>query len=77
MSSSCSLLLLRGGRILKKTFSKSRLSPVTLDRVKMGVMLQENKTTYSDEAKIMKTRAAFKIACNIHAHLVSEARFCD
>lgn len=25
--------------MLKKTFSKSRLSPDTLDRVKMGVML--------------------------------------
>lgn len=45
MSSSCSLLLLRGGRILKKTFSKSRLSPDTLDRVKIGVMLQEDKKT--------------------------------
>lgn len=39
MSSSCALLLLRGGMMLKKTFSKSRLSPDTLDKVKMGVML--------------------------------------
>lgn len=39
ISSSCALLLLRGGMMLKKTFSKSRLSPDTLDRVKMGVML--------------------------------------
>lgn len=29
--------------MLKKTLSKSRLSPETLDKVKMGVMLQERK----------------------------------
>lgn len=45
MSSSCSLLLLSGGRMLKKTFNKSRLSPDTLDRVKIGVMLQNHNKT--------------------------------
>lgn len=48
MSSSCSLLLLRGGRMLKKTLSRSRLSPDTLDRVKMGVMLRHKKWAWGD-----------------------------
>lgn len=31
--------------MLKNTFSRSRLSPDTLDRVKMGVMLEETHNT--------------------------------
>lgn len=44
MSCSCSLLLLRGGMTFRKTFRRSRLSPDTLDRVKIGVMLSGGNT---------------------------------
>lgn len=37
--------------MLKKTFSKSRLSPDTLDKVKMGVMLPGRAQAHDQETQ--------------------------
>lgn len=65
ISSSCSLLLLRGGMMLKKTLSKSRLSPDTLDKVKMGVMLPGRTQAHNQDTQPQTTLAS---SCYNRAH---------
>lgn len=61
ISSSCSLLLLSGGRMLRNTFRRSRLSPDTLDRVKIGVMLHTDTHKKKSENKTINFKFPRKI----------------
>lgn len=45
--------------MLKKTLSKSRLSPETLDKVKIGVMLRESE--FQDKIKIITFQFLFTV----------------
>src|SRR4029434_5670508 len=74
MSSSCSLLLLSGGSTFKKTFSRSRFSPVTLDSAKTGVTLHTHTHTHTHTHRHThththtRTRASGKKRSTLHTH---------